>query len=276
MHPDKLVFIHITKTGGSSFKQILKRNLGPTYHEHYGYIWEEPYKAEQIEWLFKTHSGFRCFVAHRLNLDLPFHSQHFSLKAITFVRDPASRFLSHYFFHRNNDMPGHEITQKLSIEEFVQHGLVEGKESWLIDGQLKYLTKNLDAVDLDAIKKLVDADQLYLFPLSSFDDTCVILEKELPAFFPDASYVRENVSIRDQRESPELRERIASYMNLDYRLLEIGAEQVERLKKKHFPTEEAFNEAKRDFERRCSFRLRYLWRPRKAAGKILRKMRILQ
>lgn len=276
MKPEKLAFIHITKTGGSSFKQLLKRNLGAAYHEHYGYIWEDPYTAEQIEWLFKTHTAFRCFVAHRLNLDLPFQSEHFSLKAITFVRDPTSRFLSHYFFHRNNDMPGHEITQKLSVDEFVRHALEEGKESWLIDGQFRYLTKKIGSLRIDDIQTLVRKDQLYLFPLSSFDDTCVILEKELPSFFPDASYVRENVSIRDQKETPELREKIASFMNLDYRLLEIGAEQVERLKKKHFSSDSDFAEARKKFIARCNFRLNYLWRPRKAAGKILRKMRVLQ
>lgn len=276
MNPDKLAFVHITKTGGSSFKQILKRNLGPQYHEHYNYIWEDPYNRDQIESLFSTHDRFRCFVAHRLSLDLPFDSTRFSLKAISFVRDPVDRFLSHYFFHRNNNIPGHEMTIKLSLEEFVHYGLVEGKESWLIDGQFKYLTQKSESIKVEDIQNLVRQDQLYLFPLASFDDACVVLEKELPAFFADASYVRQNTSIRDQKEPAELRERIASYMEIDYRLVEMAEDQLERLKRKHFPSEADFAEAKRKLLKRCDFRLNYLWRPRKAAGKFLRKVGVLR
>lgn len=272
---EKLVFIHITKTGGSSFRQLLSRNLGNAFFVQPSLIWEKPLSGEQVETLFRTYDYVSALASHRLSIDLPFQSSAFQLKAITFVRDPVDRFLSHYFFHRNN-MPGHENTRAMDLDEFIRYGLEDRNESWLIDGQLKFLTNYREGASIEEIQEWVERDQLYLLPLAAFDEACLVLEKELPRFFRDASYVRQNVSIRDQDVSPEQRARIGSHMEKDYLLLDLAQGQLRRLKRKHHPDPASFDRAAKHFRRRCVLRLYLMWHPRKLAGRVLRRLRIIR
>ena len=56
------------------------------------------YSAEDVSSVFRQFPYCRCFSDHKLSVELPWDQ--FDITAICFVRDPVERFLSHYFYTR--------------------------------------------------------------------------------------------------------------------------------------------------------------------------------
>lgn len=270
-----LFFIHITKTGGSSFKQLLERNLKGQLDQIYCPIWEAPFTSEQLTSYLKEYSGKKAMTSHRICIDVPFDFEERDVRAVAFVRDPASRFLSHYFFHRNNNMPGYDEVKTMSASQYAEYALKEGNEDWLIDGQFKFLMRSNPNGSINDIQSLVNTGKLLLLPLNRFDDSCLILEKELPEIIHNAAYVRQNISIRDQKPAKEVLDNISSYMDLDNQLVEIANGCLDGYLKKHYPSEHEISAAHTNFKSRCKRLKLFYWIPRKTAGKILRFLKIL-
>lgn len=100
-HIPLFFFLHIPKTAGTTFKDILRRNFGPGYEEEYGLLVDFTYSAAQVTAMIERYPSLRCLSSHRISLDLPWDRANCSLRAISFIRDPAERFASHYFFTRS-------------------------------------------------------------------------------------------------------------------------------------------------------------------------------
>jgi hypothetical protein len=89
-----ILFVHIPKTAGTSFKYILRNNYG-IHHLDSMKTKTAIYTAEDLKFAEKYFFGIEAITGHNLihpvtNLNLP------DARIITFLRDPVSRCASHY------------------------------------------------------------------------------------------------------------------------------------------------------------------------------------
>jgi hypothetical protein len=113
--PPTVIFIHIPKAAGTSFKKVLTKNYRP--EEMYfldGQETEAAFKAlpDAEKQQYRLLYGHHYFGLHEV---LPQPSTY-----ITFLRDPIERTLSHYHFVRKvKHHAQHEQALQLSLEEYI-------------------------------------------------------------------------------------------------------------------------------------------------------------
>src|SRR6267154_558714 len=88
-----IVFLHIHKTGGTSFRSILERNFGPSCC-HTNQTRREVFTQADLEFVKKMFPRLRAITGHnlvdplQLSVKDPFYA--------TFLREPVARAISHY------------------------------------------------------------------------------------------------------------------------------------------------------------------------------------
>jgi hypothetical protein len=88
-----IVFLHIHKTGGTSFRSILEKNLGTSVC-HTNQTRREVFCQADLEFVKKLFPGLRAITGHnlvdplQLTVPDPFYA--------TFLREPVARVISHY------------------------------------------------------------------------------------------------------------------------------------------------------------------------------------
>ena len=106
-------FTHIPKTGGTTLNHILRRYFGIGHLELLRGS-NPMYGHENIKKDFFLNPFLRSISGHQLHVYSDWGSFANQMRWCTFVREPVSRFLSHYF---------HQVREKkstLSFEEWVK------------------------------------------------------------------------------------------------------------------------------------------------------------
>jgi hypothetical protein len=139
----RVIFLHIGKTAGSTLATILHRHYPPevmfslypeVYHDKLEKLTSLPAERRAAIRLLKGHLPFG------VHQHLPAPTTY-----ITMLRNPIDRVMSHYFFVRR--IPQHYLHQQgstLDIEEYVSSGL-----SWELDnGQLRVVTGHTHDIEI--------------------------------------------------------------------------------------------------------------------------------
>ena len=249
--------IHIPKCAGTTFQGILKRN----FNRPKAYYRENPivlydYKSKAIEMAIQRNQFLEAFSSHNTSIDLPFYLDNPKVKAITFVRDPVERFISHYYYRQKrlklkNAKHFLPETAGMSLDEYIDYALIQGKAKMALEGQIGHLSRQTGTHAIDKVKKHLKDLQLYMFPISRFDESCLIMEKEFPEYFKDCSYMKTNIGHWNKNDEDIYREKIKDYLNpLDFELVKTADEFLESLIEKHFGNQ-YLSAALINFERRC-------------------------
>ena len=90
-----------------------------------------------------------------------------------------------------------------------------------------------------------------MFPLESFDESCIILETLYPIHFKDCAYVVYNVSTRDQLVEHKHRDLINEFVCHDVELYRMAQAFLDSLINKHFPEAGSMENALDNFVKRC-------------------------
>lgn len=115
----RALFLHIQKTAGTS---IVK--LAAQYYGNYNV-------ASHADYLSRTPRDFRKtpFVSGHFGYDYARHMMR-SRFSFTFLRDPAERILSYYYFCRSrasSEYTSYELARTLTLDQFLEQGLPGGQ-----------------------------------------------------------------------------------------------------------------------------------------------------
>lgn len=246
-----LCFPHIPKCGGSTFHEILKRNLGDgyTYVPHgLGEGLLDRARIEDFLTNLPTRSGIG---GHRVPADVPYDFPGRDVRCVCFVRDPMARLRSQYFFTRG--LPARPATLPATYRALLEQ-ILEAPDSYKMgaDAQARWIR----LADQE-VERRVRTEALFLFPVERFAEACAALELALPSVFRDASF-----SVRNTRPNPttpapeeealegEVRRRC---MVRDARLYAAAHECLDRHIASHRAAD-AFGKQLRSLHRRCAIR----------------------
>lgn len=249
-----LFFIHIPKTAGSSFLDLIMRQCGPRFYGVYSNIHQEsPFTLKQLTEFVRDHGeNYDALASHRLSARFPQSVGRRNCLGVSFMRDPFDLFVSHYFYQRFHDR-GFPKARELNLEDYFSYALEEGNHPHYSNWQshvLRACEADNEGLSFDELRIMVEQDKLYLFPTSDFDTSCTLLEARHPDMFSGLWYKRKNVSQKDQKITDGLRERFAPYAEEDTALLSLAQEQSQRLSEKVFPDNAAKEAALAAFHKR--------------------------
>jgi hypothetical protein len=246
--------VHVPKAGGSTLRQLLNRSFCKGYYNSVSLLESRQYSASDVATIVRTHPWLRCMSDHKLTLDLPYDLNVARILALAFVRDPVERFISRYFFHRHNEEV-ECLARRTTLREFAQAELVDQHSLPLTNSQICFLNAGRSQTDMEFIDAALATGQVLLFPIERFDEACVLLEQRFPDPLSDLSYVRTNVSERDQPIDDGDRQLITEHLQRDMPVVNRAHECLDQLLAETFPTPEAKAAALEGFRNRCARRI---------------------
>ena len=179
------------------------------------------YSSNQVHEIITAYPDLRCLTGHKLSLDLPFDKSDFEIIPFTWIRNPVERFISHYFFHRNQTDFVPEA-KRLNLSDYITWALEEGHQSMYINGQVQFLSGG----EIDIITNAMSEHNLLLFPLEDLDASILTLVKRFPEDFLPVRPNIKNMSTKDQSVTQKDYDRIRSFVELDLQLLMIARDTV--------------------------------------------------
>jgi len=234
----KLLFIHVPKTAGATFRSILDKN----YPRHLSFFIHDLYPELSLDYLHRTSvtefNRYRIIAGHGAQYVLTkakdFHS-------IIFLRDPLNQIISGYYhIKRSPHSPLYNDLKKIgSLSEYYQYL----KENNGFNHQTLYLSRNEEEFrqkkrfcEINEISYNKAVDLLnkidYVFLTEHFDESLFILGKE---FNLDSRYYlsrnRTKKRLPEER-NPELLQKIKHAQIWDYKLYEIARQKYLDLKSK--------------------------------------------
>lgn len=126
-----IVFVHIPKTAGTTFRFILENNFvlshcqtnHSSFHDHSSYAGRRPFTADDLRFAEKVFPRLKSIAGHNLVsvLDLPVQNPFH----VTFLRDPVARVLSQYqetvIRYRNQGRPLPDFEQALRTNQELEN-----------------------------------------------------------------------------------------------------------------------------------------------------------
>lgn len=196
-----LIFLHIPKTAGSTFHNVLgKRYSSRETCNVFGSRYSEPEIERFINGSRESKEHIRLLKGH-----MPF-GLHNSMpdpgacRYISVLRNPIDRVISQYYYIKKNSYnPLHDAVERggMSIKEFVSSGISVGMNNGhcrFLNGDLDQFPFNEGGEDLyERAVKNIENHFIWLGLTERFDESILLLSKQLNwKFWPN--YLRENVS----------------------------------------------------------------------------------
>ena len=115
----KIIFLHIGKTAGTTFNSIIDRNFDESEIFRFYEISSDQY-VEKFKSLPKERANKIKIIAGHFNFGLHRYIPE-SCKYITFLRNPLERVISYYYYAlRNTSHRHHRDLKKLTLQDFAE------------------------------------------------------------------------------------------------------------------------------------------------------------
>lgn len=231
-----VVFFHIPKTAGTTLDFVISKNL-PVWgiFKQHGSDFDRNvaafYKSGDAPKTVLGHNELNDYFYQLLSRE--------RLINVTTLRDPVARVISYYDFLRaQKTHPGHDLAQRLTLEEFVKSPKsdeVNNAQTYRLLGLLKNNAYKKDKrseeqlID-DAINQLLNRFTLF-GTTKDFDSFLLMLSKLMN--WEDVFYQRQNVTRKQFKTkledlSPEAVETIKAYNKIDIALYAKAEEVFEK------------------------------------------------
>jgi len=188
---NKIIFLHLSKTGGTTLNGIINQQYArDTIFNMKGINSKDSFKQLSSSEKEKI-KIFRGHMAFGLHDFLSYPCTYFTL-----LREPTERVLSHYYYICNNpDWKDHEIAQAKSLEEYL---MKQGEFNDLSNLQIKLLcgTSQVNWANKNQVLETAKNNLYNHFTVvgitERFDETLLILQYSFAWNIP--LYVRQNVA----------------------------------------------------------------------------------
>ena len=167
-----LFFLHISKTAGSSLNSFLELNFKKQYLQLNSFLFDQYLSEEQIKTVVGLHNDKNCFSSHIFGHPLPENYNNKIIKSFTFLRHPASRAFSHYFYFKSRVIKG-LVKKNMVFDNFEKWY----KESWRTDkrnnNQQSYTLH--PSMQLEEIIRYVEKRDSFIGITEKFDVSLILL-----------------------------------------------------------------------------------------------------
>lgn len=251
------VHIHIPKTGGSTLNSILKRNFGRGFKVNYSPLLDGcRYSRQQVRLIIDAYQDLTCLADHKVSTDLPFNMTDVDIYGLSVFRDPVDHFLSGYFYGRHHPNNINLKAKLMNLDEYIQDYVKRKKFCGFHFHQSCYATGLPHQEAIEKIKSLLEEEKLYALPISHFDEGCLMLETKFPQHFKDCSYIRKNVSKKNQKITEEQKQKILEIdrtgFQLEYELLNFIEKKLESNLEQLFDQKEKRKLELKKFREKCA------------------------
>lgn len=214
----RIVFLHIPKTAGTTFRQVIRRNYTPT--ERFGLDNEQKIQTDiKLNNLTAEKRKNIKFLGGHINFGIhqSFNSEE-EFKYITFLRDPVQREIS-YYYHvlRMNQHPYHQevVTKRMSLEDYLtshMHKMLinaQTKQIAGIQGGLQSKALPFDKTDslLEVAKNNLEKYFIFSGITEHFDEGLILLHKILhwkfPLYYKPLNTAPDNLRYKDIPQKAE-------------------------------------------------------------------------
>lgn len=172
----KIIFVHIPKTGGITFKNMLISN----YKESEVVKWQKPECNRTIEELHGFISQGKPLIMGHIDFSLLNQQAFDDYKLICFLRNPIDRTISHYVHFQTSKLEEHQPYKDMPFEEFLQ---TYAARNW----QCQFLSKhkglassvdNVDAMLKEALKNL-EENIFFCGITEEYDESVIYLRDKI-------------------------------------------------------------------------------------------------
>ena len=245
--------VHVPKAGGSTVRQLMNRNFAKGYYNSNSLLETKQYNRQDVYEIIRIQPWLKCLSDHKLSFDIPLYHDLANVMAYAFVRDPVDRFVSRYFYHRNN---AEELclAKDLTFHDFAQQELVEKHVHPQTNNQVYFLNGGQSESDLSVILTAIRTQKAFLFPVERFDEAVICLERKFPDFFRDLSYVRANESQKSQSLQQSELDHVREFFGPDYELLDHAHNNLDVCIESVFKQKSDLESALEEFKHRCQQR----------------------
>lgn len=178
-----LIFVHIPKTGGTTFNSVLETVYGDALLNH------STTGDGILSWPQEKFAAYKAYTSHlrygeHKRFGRPAHY-------VSIIRDPVDNFIS--FYNDISQQDGHwlyEDVKSHSIEEFFDY-LVATDHPVLANRQCQHIC---NAPDFETARRFIEERYLLCAPLEGFDKFVDVLKRKFG--WPETDYQRQNISTK--------------------------------------------------------------------------------
>jgi hypothetical protein len=227
-----LFFIHIPKTAGSAFRQMLWRNVRSRLIEVPHVFFEGPIEKGKIRIWLNQDTAKLAVASHHLSLDLPLEDcETFSGFAVAVIRDPIDWLASHFYYTRKPGIVSFSTADQFgSIDDYVQHLSSQMHDPHFRPPSQARSLLSSASIQSDNVQTPLQKRRLFLLPQEHLLEGVTVLAMRFPELLRDPSIEQLNVNVRPRvLLSPETRRMARELLADDFRLHLLAQDNLKEL-----------------------------------------------
>lgn len=218
----KIIFVHIPKTGGITFKNMLISN----YKESEVIKWQKPECNRTVEELHGFISQGKALIMGHIDFAILNQQAFDDYKLICFLRNPIDRTISHYVHFQTSKLEEHQPYKGMPFEEFLETFAARNWQCQFLSHH-KGIASSVENVDLMLKEALQNLEEKIFFCgiTEEYDESVIYLRDKIG--IKNTKYKYKNRS-RNQDLTDQLKlkyqKEIAAVNEADFELYNRGKE----------------------------------------------------